>query len=262
MEDLKNFQKYLLLRNRLFYKFNGENIRSAKEFLETKDIPSTWKAGLEAELFFYKKFETKLSLTPTLDAGDNSDFSGDYNGPARFDVTTNLDYKSLIDYEKSQYDWGDYYIALFDRKAREFEILDINFPFCDKCGEGRLFPIIVVEEANNKPFNWVSLYEACSYDGYDSQKIIEEQVLCPTPSELIEDFKHPSVQMKKRETLRKYSEALKRFFKYKNQKIPFLLGEYDYIITDREGGGYWGLNIRWEHPVLKDVYNPDAFIKI
>lgn len=95
--------------------------------------------GLLGELIFNQEKQGEFKLLPTLDCGDHVDFTGKYNNEdARFDVTTNIDYKKLEDYEPFQKQGAQYYIALIDTNRRRVDrIVNINFPFCPHCN-GRL----------------------------------------------------------------------------------------------------------------------------
>ncbi|MGZ8880410.1 MAG: hypothetical protein ACXW1N_08870, partial [Halobacteriota archaeon] len=80
--------------------------------------------GLKAELNFYQKHSREFGLTVAGDMGEHADFAGSYGGQlARFDVTTNLSYKSFSDYEPYMGVGSRYKIALLDQN--NFEVLDV-----------------------------------------------------------------------------------------------------------------------------------------
>ncbi|MGM0561693.1 MAG: hypothetical protein ACQETX_11570 [Pseudomonadota bacterium] len=96
-------------------------------------------AGLKAELDFFERYRYTYQLTPALDVGDATDFVGEIDGRMqRIDVTTNIKFKKLETYEPFQTDGHLYRIAVWD--GGDFELVDINFPFCDDCGDGRILP--------------------------------------------------------------------------------------------------------------------------
>ena len=102
--------------------------------------------GLMAELNFYEQYRKEFSLTVAGDMGEHADFGGVYSGGAtRFDVTTNLNFKKLSDYEPFIGDGIRYQIALMDRQ--NFQVIEvINLAF-DRCGcGGLLIPIVTIFE--------------------------------------------------------------------------------------------------------------------
>lgn len=62
--------------------------------------------GIQAELYFMMNYGDRYKLTPSLDCGDHTDFTGFLNNDfCRIDVTTSLKYKNISDYE-SEIDHG------------------------------------------------------------------------------------------------------------------------------------------------------------
>jgi hypothetical protein len=103
----------------------------------------------------------EFQLTPALDCGDHTDFTGLISKEIfRFDVTTNAEYKKLKDYEPLQKDSNaKYKIAFVDLSGNIKELIDINFPFCPDCGQGRMIDIVVLltENYNDKgEYTWTN----------------------------------------------------------------------------------------------------------
>lgn len=107
--------------------------------------------GLKAELDFYDKYRHKYMLDPIWDYGIKSDFSGDFDGCShcRIDVTTNLDYKHLSDYDKVMRDSNRCYkIAVMNPQTGQLEdVYDLNFPL-DSSGIGRAFDVALFMPAD------------------------------------------------------------------------------------------------------------------
>lgn len=145
-------------------------------------------AGLKAELEFFDQYSKTYHLTPALDVGDATDFTGEIDGRLnRIDVTTNIDFKKLSTYEPFQTDDYRYRIAVWDGSA--FELVDINFPFCQVCGEGRILPTGMLlcenydDEGNSRWSNDQALVMICSGCG-------EYEVADTITTPFLYDFTH------------------------------------------------------------------------
>jgi hypothetical protein len=152
---------------------------TARQWLEgyQKVLGATGYVGLKAELDFFEKYQRAFQLTPALDVGDATDFVGEIDGQMhRIDVTTNTDFKELKTYEPFQVDGYRYRIAL--RDGNDFELVDINFPFCKNCEIDRILPtgLLLGENFNeNGDSLWsnnqqlVAIYSSCGeYDIADT----------------------------------------------------------------------------------------------
>ncbi|MGD2087959.1 MAG: hypothetical protein PVH61_17405 [Candidatus Aminicenantes bacterium] len=154
MDQKKEIEEFNRIRQILFRTFNkGERGQiDAFEYLEgyKKTLNQRSYTGLKAELGFFKNYRKEFQLTTALDCGDHADFSGLISKEAfRFDVTTNADYKKLKDYEPFQKDSNaKYKIALVDRSGCIEELIDINFPFCPECEQGRMIDTVVLLPEN------------------------------------------------------------------------------------------------------------------
>lgn len=109
--------------------------------------------GLMAELAFYQRYGKEFSLTVAGDMGEHADFAGIYSGGAtRFDITTNLNFKKLSDYEPFITDGIRYQIALIDRENFQLiEVINLAFDRCS-CG-GLLIPIVTIFEQSGPSDN-------------------------------------------------------------------------------------------------------------
>src|SRR3990167_595906 len=128
----------------------GKDPAEARRWLEgyRKALGPKGYAGLDAELRFFETFRREMKLVPSLDVGDATDFAGSIDGRMhRIDVTTNLDFKRLETYEPLQAEGDLYKIAVYD--GRSFELVDVNFPFCRMCKEGRVLPTAILLGENH-----------------------------------------------------------------------------------------------------------------
>lgn len=122
----------------------------AKTWLENyrKRLGPRGYAGLKAEVAFFEQHRKDLNLAVAADIGDVTDFVGVVNGTMhRIDVTTNIAFKRLASYEPLQLEGALYKVAVFDQGR--FDLVDINFPFCEQCRGGRILPTAVLLEENH-----------------------------------------------------------------------------------------------------------------
>lgn len=131
----------------VFSIFNRDGVENAYASLNANKHKLSYPAwiGLKAELDFYSQYRKKYKLDLSLDAGNKCDFIGNIEGcnNCRIDVTTNINFKKLEDYELIQKrDERMYKIVVMDKENGEIlDIVDMNFPY-DNSG-GRLFDIAV-----------------------------------------------------------------------------------------------------------------------
>ena len=220
--------------------------------------------GLKAELTFYEQHQKEFQLVVAGDVGDHTDFAGQVDGRIiRFDVTTNLDVKKLDDYEPFQRGGAAYKIAVMDRETFDLkDVVDINFPFCNECGDGRIFDVAFLLGVN--------AHEGVGIPGDHDQ--IHGQ-LCPVCCELREvsrvnthflpDFEtyveeldqavQDNYQIDVQGELNTYAcdalRYLKKFF-----KAPLVaIGSESYRITDpKNGDGYWCTSFRQVTPLVNE----------
>ena len=147
-------ERYNRIRRILFATANDpdKGINVAKQYLQNTyryQLDIRAYNGMLAELEFWEVYGNKLYLTPTLDAGDHSDFSGVIeNKPVRIDVTTSLEHKDPAYY--APFVFGDITYKIAHVHGSRVDILDVVemwFPKCRECGNP-MFPIVVMGGEN------------------------------------------------------------------------------------------------------------------
>ncbi len=266
-------------RRVLFSKLHGQGRKAALEYLEglSSRLIRPSHVGLTAEFHFYTKYGQGFQLTPSLDAGDKNDFVGIVRGKiARIDVTTNLDYKKLADYESFQREGHDYYIALMDGKSHELaDIVDINFPFCEDC-DARLFDALLLLPPNrdSEGFqNWVStpqeVIQICPSDP-DSHSGLVGEAMSPWTYDFewfidnlpsYEEYEEVGVSGGRYRNYEEYvSSQIKeyalenvRYYRKFFKRNIVACGSPGYMITNpADGDGFWGTQLFWRDPLVAD----------
>lgn len=120
-----------------YNKYGAEKVYVCLDSYKPHMLYLTW-IGLKAELDFFSKHEEEYGLEISAGCGNKCDFFGNIEGLklCRIDVTTNIDYKHLEDYELLQKK-GDkmYKIVIMDNDNGEIkDIVDLNFPFSQNGG--------------------------------------------------------------------------------------------------------------------------------
>lgn len=145
-------QTYNEKRRIIFSTYHKYGSEKAFEYLEgyRSVLGAQGYSGLRAELTFYCQYGNEFHLTIAGDMGEHADFSGVYDSlPVRFDVTTNLSYKKLSNYERFVTNGYNYKIALYDQSNFEIkDILELSFPKCNRCGDGFIFPLALLLPMN------------------------------------------------------------------------------------------------------------------
>ncbi|MCW9705779.1 hypothetical protein [Fodinibius salsisoli] len=225
--------------------------------------------GLKAELEFYHNYRGDLELDVGADVGDHCDFSGILGSEKfRIDVTTNFNFKAYNEFEPLIEDGAKYKIALIDRENFELsEIIDINFPKCKVCNEGRLFDLVLLGDENitmggNRTWSYDQIhFKYCNNCGsyFEEDRIRTVQ---------LPDYDTLDVQLKElydplmddKEYLEKlYSEEFNRFItntknylKNKFECIPFGLCNNTFIeVNPRTGEGYKETELFWQENFLQ-----------
>jgi hypothetical protein len=289
MSDAEEFNR---IRRILFSTFHKGREGQEKAFLyleETyrKKLQPKSYVGLKAELNFYKKYRKEFSLVVAGDMGDHTDFSGFLEGePFRLDVTTNADYKKLRDYEPLQRDdEAKYKIAIVDSDGEIEALVDINFPFCPECGEGRLIDaaILLPENYNEKgDCLWsndqvlIGVCNICQYfeenDRISTGGLFDFNTEIGNAYDLYEmkfsdsssGIEVPAVDEKK--ILIQHSKDVLPYLNKEFDKSLMALGGIGYTITDpRTGDGYHHTRIHWKKDLkllkgyIHDEYEIDLF---
>lgn len=153
-KKLNPAEQYNRIRRILFSTVNDplKGIDVARQYLQntySHRLGNKATIGLFAELDFWDRYRRKLFLTPTLDAGDHSDFSGFIDGrPVRIDVTTSIGCKDPAHYAPFLFDEIGYKIAYLHNGTFELvDVCDMWFPKCEACGSP-MFPIIAMGGEN------------------------------------------------------------------------------------------------------------------
>jgi len=246
------------------------------------DKPSL--VGLEAELKVFDMYKDDWNLTPALDSGDHTDFTGVINKEqVRLDVTTNPEYKKLQDYEKFQKEGKRYLIVNLNIKNEEVELIDINFPFCE-CG-GRLMKMIVLSEINVSTFYTGSITQSlitvCSNNPQEHYTI-EENYNSVVPSsndiggnvrDLFAIELENSINEKSRIEAQKMYELetekqirlnfndVANLFKTKCNYPISVISEENYHVLDRDGSGLHDTLVVWSSDIVKKLFPTDVFLE-
>ena len=266
-------------RRILFSKTHRDGFDKGQEYLESvlKGILSRPSyIGLREEFFFYKKYGEELDLTVAGDVGDHTDFAGKYNNESsRFDVTTNIEYKKLRDYERFQGKGINYYVALMNKDSDELvDIFDINFPICSECGN-RMFEVLLVSPNRNSRgeltygLSDVTAILMCPYDPIFHSKNITYNIYGMTDyttfvEELPDENEFKEVGFRKYKTYKKMIKdepklnALQdvKFFRKEFERNLVATGSPEYIITNpSDGDGFWGTHFYWINPIVKGYFD-------
>lgn len=241
---------------------NRDGVLEAYKMLDNyrqKLVLPSWY-GLKAELDFYTKNKDKFILDPTFDYGIKCDFSGNIDGVnnCRIDVTTNLNFKKLEDYESiQQKDNRKYKIVVMDKETGEIaDIFDLNFPM-DESGEGRLFEIALFMPSDSND-------DGLKYDFY--QQIIKIGSSNPeldlslkefSTDWYLPDFEHmisnlPDDANVTNEINTHAICGAKALDKSSKSNIVACTQRYYNITDPRNGDGEWVTKIYWKHPVISN----------
>ncbi|MHA2142801.1 MAG: hypothetical protein ACXADD_15045 [Candidatus Thorarchaeota archaeon] len=142
-----------------------------------KKIGNTGYVGLSRELSFYHFKGVELSLTPTLDAGDHTDFTGtDTLGRhVRFDVTSNVKPKAegYDDYSPFLKDFP-YVIAELKKNDDEPIYYPLPLPCSEEYCDGRLYHAVVIELDSSVDVvaREMHIIEKCSAEYWHSNDIV------------------------------------------------------------------------------------------
>lgn len=255
--DLYNKAKAIV-----FSMLNKDGDLQAYKTLEDwrKTLPITSWYGLKAELDFYTRYKDKYTLDPTFDYGIKCDFSGNIDGDnnCRIDITTNLDYKKLEQYDAIQRkDKRKYKIVVMDKEKGEIaDVFDLNFPI-DSSGEGRLFevaifmPSSVGEDGLKYDFYQDIVRVSTSDPEYDSHlKETCTDWYIPDFDYMISNLPENSNVGKE---IKDYSISNSKVLdKSTNSNIVACGQRYYDIIDPHTGEGDWITKFYWKHPVIEN----------
>lgn len=244
-----------------------------------KILEPTGYKGLKAELGFYQKHRKDLSLTVALDVGDHADFAANISGEAyRIDVTTNVNYKNLKEYEPFQKD-AKYKIAIVDDNGNLDEMVDINFPFCPNCSKGRLIDMAVLlgENTNDEgESEWsndqvqISICNNCDY--FEEHQRISTHFL-RTFSDQVAAAREADRENweEAQESGQPYAFNEDSVVKgHAGSTVPYLQSQFntvlmalcdqEYQMIDHDGDGYYSITPKWtKFGSLLDGYILDEY---
>lgn len=219
--------------------------------------------GLKAELNFYQKHGLEFGLTVAGDMGEHADFAGVYGTqPARFDVTTNMEFKKFKDYEPYMGSGPRYKIALLDRGNFEvIDVLDLAFPRCNFCG-GHLIPSVVLLDQNynrHGESQWTNdqlLIDVCTECNEYIERNRYTHYGLMSPQEHLDAFyDHEDYDAATQSTERHLLETYK-YFRREHSDYLMAVGQHDYIMTEPDGDGYWAINFNFvNRAVINDMPN-------
>lgn len=283
MSDAGEFTR---IRRILFSKFHqGEQGREeCFEWLETTyrdKLGPQGYAGLKAELEIYRSYGKEFQLTVGADVGDHTDFTGVIDGESyRIDVTTNIDYKDLADYEPLQRDQdAKYKILIADTNGNIDDIVDINFPFCPSCNSGRLIDVGVLLPINTNRHgdpNWTNdqvLIGVCNHCEYfEEQTRLTTHFLNDYSTEINNALESDQDRLEYLASQGKTAEfdATAVINDHTTNVLPYLkknfnksivgLGERNYKMTSHDGDGYYRAKMYWRNSMgIFDGYIHDEY---
>lgn len=257
-------ENYNKIKSIVFSILNRDGVSAAYKSLDKnfENLPLHSWYGLKAELDFYQKNKNKFTLDPVFDYGIKCDFVGNFDGVnnCRLDITTNIDFKRLENYEAIQKrDDRKYKIVVMDKDTGEIaDVFDLNFPV-DKTGEGRIFEIALFMPSDSEDGE-------LKYDFY--QKIVtigssqpDEDFRLKTISTdwYLEDFGYYLSMMPDDEEI-DYNDEIKKhairgakvLSKSENSNIVACGQRYYKVYNPMDGDGEWVTKIYWKHPVISN----------
>lgn len=248
-------ENYNRIRRILFSTANDrtKGFSLAYEWLEKtyrKQLDMRSYHGILAELKFYERHGEDFYLTVAGDMGEHADFAGMFGSrPARFDVTTNIDFKSFLDYEPYMGAGPIYKIALLDKGNFEvIDVFDLAFPKCNECG-GHLIPAIVLLGQNYNrrgESSWTNdqlLIDVCAgCEEYTEKDRLTNSFLL-SPGEYFDslgtDDDHAALATEE--------HVVSSYKQFRRQCSDYLMavGSHNYTTTDHDGGGHWAIKLNF-----------------
>ena len=250
-------ETYNKIRKILFCTANNpaQGFSVAYEWMENtyrKQLDAKSYYGLMAELRFYERYGKEFYLTVAGDMGEHADFAGMFGSrPARFDVTTNIDFKKFCDYEPFIGTGQSYKIALLDQGNFEvIDVFDLAFPRCNHCG-GHLFPAIVLLNQNynhHSESQWTNdqlLIDVCA----ECEEYIERHRYAHSglfsPQEYDDALVSPDDEDVAEESPEQYVVSVYKYFRRQYSDYLMAVGSHNYIVTEPTGGGHWAINFNF-----------------
>ncbi len=240
----------------------------AKTWLEgyRNTLGPTGYAGLMAEIAFFEQYRKDLNLVVAADIGDATDFVGVVGGAMhRIDVTTNIAFKRLASYEPLQLEGALYKVAVYDKG--HFDLVDINFPFCEHCQSGRILPTaVLLEESHYRhgDSQWSNdqlLVNICSACG---EVEVADRITTPFLYDFQSLYRDLDEARRQAENLgeapidvgaeaRAYARRAGRYLSDIFGTRLIAIGGKNYEITNpRDGDGYWTVKFEDHLPLVQE----------
>lgn len=214
-------------------------------------------SGLKAELSFYQKHGRDFNLTVAGDMGEHADFAGSHGSQSvRFDVTTNLSFKSFHDYEPYMGCGPRYKIALLDHGNFEvIDVFDLAFPPCESCGN-HLIPCVVLLGQNFNQFGesqWSNdqlLIDVCVGCGkyYEKNRYTHHGLF--SPQEHFDAFDTGVEFEEAKKSAEQHSLEAYKYFRRQHCDYLMAVAQHAYQVTEPKGGGYWAINFTFKNQAV------------
>jgi len=267
------YHEYMNARQQAFMLYHASGYECACAYIGCQPLTVCELAGLNAELDFYHEYRMQYSLTLAADSGDSCDFSGQINGTmVRIDVTTNIDYKSVLHYTKAACRGFDYVIAERRKGAKSFTLiyaweLDGVLSPCG-CSRPSIPYVVLFPEGTSRcgsPDGWnrVALLSYCPVCGevceLRSSDDVKIQMLSSYYNDAYDFYYEQTVsgcedevaQAALRNDYRNYLKQVYHYLKHVFEGGILAIGEYTYIVTDHRGDGFWGVKMVEKSPCVE-----------
>jgi hypothetical protein len=251
--------RYLLTRREMFQKLINVDYNSALTILNKNQFnlnkPSL--VGLKAELIFFKKYEKNFQLEIAADFGHKFDFIGSIETQfCRIDVTTNINFKNLRDYEPFQREEKIYKIAIMNYSGKLEELLDINFPF-DERGIGRIFSVLIlspdtIDDYSNGELFQHKIVNVSSYEPAKNYEVVDTFSGVVDIGRIINiyDEAQPYVSGSLEKHIEEHCFACAKMVNSENSYYITAVGQLERIYI--EGQFVNRTRIYWNHPVINN----------
>lgn len=268
-------QLYNKIKNMTFAILHRDGKRKAYHYLNKQfaTLPKPAWYGLKAELDFFTGYQREFGLTPSLDYGIKCDFSGFLdNKPCRIDVTTNIDFKHLKDYDELQNNSGiSYKIVVMNKETGKMEdVFDLNFKSDNQGGKVFDIALFMPMDYNSHGDPRYNPYQRIVSINSSSGFVVEEK-------QPVTDWYLPDIHTKMAEISEAYqdyddndtnekdkldvylAEAAKLLSKSTSLQIVGCGQTNSEIIDPRTCETEEVTHIYWKHPVIKDLLGDEIF---
>ena len=197
-------QLYNEVKNKAFAILHKDGKEKAYRFLygQFTVLPKTAWFGLKAELDFFTGYQREFCLTPSLDYGIKCDFSGFLNNtPCRIDVTTNINFKQLKNYDELQNSSGiPYKIVVMNKETGKMEdVFNLNFKPDNQGGKVFDIALFMPMDYNRHGDPLYNPYQRIVSINSSTGLLVEEK-------QLVSDWYLPDIHMKIAEIREAYQD--------------------------------------------------------